>query len=100
MGLRGNGEITGALREAHGNVAKLAMPEPDPDEYDRGFNEGIRRACDTIRETGLALNAERERRAAIDRTKRETIRRERRLRRASMSRRAKFRTLEDIEIDD
>lgn len=38
----------GALLEAYREVGKLRITHPDPDAYDKGFNEAVDRALQTI----------------------------------------------------
>lgn len=40
--------IRGALRRAHERVGDLTITHPDPDAYDKGFNDAIVRACKEI----------------------------------------------------
>ena len=36
------------MRDIRELIAELAITHPDPDDYDRGFNDAIRRALDAI----------------------------------------------------
>lgn len=48
-------ELRGALLAAHRRVAAIRMPDPDPDQYDVGYNAAVDAALGAIEAVGREL---------------------------------------------